>query len=85
MISAPAAVVVADEGTLAFVQDQGHHRREAGVDERGRLEDLAHPDGRPGRPLDINWAVRYLVSNEARFAHGTVFDVGGGITAVHTS
>jgi 3-oxoacyl-[acyl-carrier protein] reductase len=35
--------------------------------------------GRPVRPVDIAFAVRYLVSPEAAFVHGTVLDVDGGI------
>ncbi|MFB2581360.1 SDR family NAD(P)-dependent oxidoreductase [Herbiconiux sp. P15] len=35
--------------------------------------------GRPVRPVDIAFAVRYLVSEEAAFVHGTVLDVDGGI------
>ncbi|RFA10625.1 short-chain dehydrogenase [Subtercola boreus] len=35
--------------------------------------------GVPVRPVDIAFAVRFLVSDEARFAHGTVLDVDGGI------
>jgi 3-oxoacyl-[acyl-carrier protein] reductase len=37
------------------------------------------PAGAPGRPIDIAWAVRYLVSDEAAFVHGSVMDVDGGI------
>jgi len=36
--------------------------------------------GRPVRPVDIAFAVRYLLSEEAAFVHGTVVDVDGGIT-----
>ena len=35
--------------------------------------------GRPVRPVDIAFAVRYLASDEASFVHGTVLDVDGGI------
>lgn len=35
--------------------------------------------GTPVRPVDIAFAVRYLVSDEASFVHGTVLDVDGGI------
>ncbi|ANP74627.1 SDR family NAD(P)-dependent oxidoreductase [Cryobacterium arcticum] len=35
--------------------------------------------GRPVRPVDIAFAVRYLVSDDAAFVHGTVLDVDGGI------
>lgn len=35
--------------------------------------------GTPVRPVDVAWAVRYLVSPEAAFVHGTVLDVDGGI------
>ncbi|MCU1407313.1 MAG: short-chain dehydrogenase [Glaciihabitans sp.] len=41
----------------------------------------ATPAGRPGRPIDIAWAVRYLASDEAAFVHGTTIDVDGGIVA----
>lgn len=37
------------------------------------------PAGAPGRPIDIAWAVRYLVSDEAAYIHGTSLDVDGGI------
>ncbi|MFF4274129.1 SDR family NAD(P)-dependent oxidoreductase [Streptomyces sp. NPDC001536] len=47
---------------------------------------LAHltastPAGVPGRPVDIAWAVRYLVSDEAAYVHGASIDVDGGILA----
>lgn len=35
--------------------------------------------GRPVRPVDIAFAVRYLASDDAAFVHGTVLDVDGGI------
>jgi 3-oxoacyl-[acyl-carrier protein] reductase len=35
--------------------------------------------GTPVRPVDIAFAVRFLVSDEAAFAHGTVLDIDGGI------
>lgn len=38
--------------------------------------------GRPVRPVDIAFAVRFLVSDEASFAHGTVLDIDGGIANV---
>lgn len=37
--------------------------------------------GRPVRPVDVALAVRYLVSDEAAFVHGTSIDVDGGIVA----
>ena len=37
--------------------------------------------GRPVRPVDIAFAVRYLASDEASFVHGTVLDVDGGISS----
>lgn len=37
--------------------------------------------GRPVRPVDVAYAVRFLVSDEAAFLHGTIVDVDGGITA----
>jgi len=37
--------------------------------------------GRPVRPVDVAFAVRWLVSDEAAFVHGTTLDVDGGITA----
>lgn len=37
--------------------------------------------GTPVRPVDIALAVRFLVSAEAKFAHGTVLDIDGGITS----
>ena len=38
--------------------------------------------GRPVRPIDIAFAVRFLVSDEASYAHGTVLDIDGGIANV---
>jgi 3-oxoacyl-[acyl-carrier protein] reductase len=35
--------------------------------------------GVPVRPVDIAFGVRFLVSDEAPFAHGTVLDIDGGI------
>jgi NAD(P)-dependent dehydrogenase (short-subunit alcohol dehydrogenase family) len=35
--------------------------------------------GTPVRPVDIALAVRFLVSDEAAYAHGTVLDIDGGI------
>lgn len=37
--------------------------------------------GRPVRPVDVAFAVRYLLSDEAAFVHGTSLDVDGGIAA----
>ena len=37
------------------------------------------PAGRPVRPIDIAYAVRFLVSDEALFVHGSVLDVDGGM------
>ena len=37
--------------------------------------------GRPVRPVDIAFAVRYLASDESAFVHGTTFDVDGGLLA----
>ncbi|MWV59379.1 SDR family NAD(P)-dependent oxidoreductase [Rathayibacter sp. VKM Ac-2754] len=39
------------------------------------------PAGVPVRPVDIALAVRFLVSDEASFVHGTVLDVDGGIAS----
>ena len=36
--------------------------------------------GRPVRPIDVAWAVRWLASDEAAFVHGTTVDVDGGIS-----
>lgn len=36
--------------------------------------------GRPVRPVDIAYGVRFLASDEAAFVHGTSLDVDGGIT-----
>jgi 3-oxoacyl-[acyl-carrier protein] reductase len=36
--------------------------------------------GRPVRPVDIAYAVRFLVSDDAQFVHGIVLDVDGGIS-----
>ncbi|RFA18104.1 SDR family NAD(P)-dependent oxidoreductase [Subtercola boreus] len=41
--------------------------------------------GRPVRPVDIAYAVRYLVSDEATFAHGTILDIDGGIANTRLS
>ncbi|AND15372.1 short-chain dehydrogenase [Rathayibacter tritici] len=38
--------------------------------------------GTPVRPIDIAFAVRFLVSDEASYAHGTVLDIDGGIAHV---
>jgi 3-oxoacyl-[acyl-carrier protein] reductase len=35
--------------------------------------------GRPVRPIDIAYGVRFLVSEEALFVHGNVLDVDGGM------
>jgi 3-oxoacyl-[acyl-carrier protein] reductase len=35
--------------------------------------------GRPVRPIDIAYAVRFLVSDEAAFIHGSILDVDGGM------
>ncbi|AZI43582.1 SDR family oxidoreductase [Deinococcus psychrotolerans] len=35
--------------------------------------------GRPVRPIDIAYAVRFLVSDEAAFLHGSILDVDGGM------
>lgn len=41
--------------------------------------------GRPVRPVDIAFGVRYLVSEDAAFLHGTVLDIDGGITKTRVS
>jgi 3-oxoacyl-[acyl-carrier protein] reductase len=41
--------------------------------------------GRPVRPVDVAFAVRWLVSDEAAFVQGSTVDVDGGITAVRLS
>ncbi|WP_165068787.1 SDR family NAD(P)-dependent oxidoreductase [Marisediminicola senii] len=43
------------------------------------------PAGRPVRPVDIAFAVRWLVSGEAAFMHGSVLDVDGGILSTRPS
>lgn len=35
--------------------------------------------GRPVRPIDIAYAVRFLVSDQAAFIHGSILDVDGGM------
>ncbi|GAA0963978.1 SDR family NAD(P)-dependent oxidoreductase [Frigoribacterium faeni] len=42
------------------------------------------PAGRPVRPVDIAFAVRYLVSDDAAFVHGALLDVDGGILNART-
>lgn len=37
------------------------------------------PAGAPVRPVDVAFAVRFLASDEATFAHGAVLDLDGGI------
>ena len=37
------------------------------------------PAGVPVRPVDVAFAVRFLVSDEAAFVHGALLDVDGGI------
>ena len=37
--------------------------------------------GRPVRPVDVAFAVRWLVSGEAAFVHGGIIDVDGGIAS----
>jgi len=37
--------------------------------------------GRPVRPVDIAYAVRFLVSPEAAFVHGSILDVDGGMNS----
>ncbi|QCR18426.1 SDR family NAD(P)-dependent oxidoreductase [Agrococcus sp. SGAir0287] len=39
------------------------------------------PAGRPGRPVEIAHAVRFLASDEASYVHGATIDVDGGIVA----
>ncbi|MEV0847221.1 SDR family oxidoreductase [Streptomyces sp. NPDC049954] len=39
------------------------------------------PAGSPVRPVDVAYAVRFLVSDEATFIHGATLDVDGGIAA----
>lgn len=41
--------------------------------------------GTPVRPVDIAFALRYLVSADAQFVHGTVLDVDGGIANTRIS
>ena len=38
------------------------------------------PVGRPVRPVDVAYAVRFAVSDEGRFVQGSSIDVDGGIT-----
>lgn len=37
--------------------------------------------GRPVRPVDVAYAVRFAVSDEASFLHGSTIDVDGGIAS----
>jgi NAD(P)-dependent dehydrogenase (short-subunit alcohol dehydrogenase family) len=39
------------------------------------------PAGVPVRPIDIAYAVRYLVSDESALVHGATLDVDGGLSA----
>ncbi len=41
--------------------------------------------GRPVRPVDIAFAVRYLAGDEAAYVHGTTLDVDGGLLAARLS
>lgn len=41
--------------------------------------------GSPVRPIDIGYAVRFAVSEEAFFLHGSAIDVDGGITNTRPS
>jgi NAD(P)-dependent dehydrogenase (short-subunit alcohol dehydrogenase family) len=51
------------------------------ADQTAALDEMAAHTiaGVPVRPVDIAYAVRFLVSDEASFAHGTVLDIDGGI------
>ena len=37
------------------------------------------PAGRPVRPVDVAYAVRFVVSDEGRFVQGSSIDVDGGM------
>ncbi|MCO7220529.1 SDR family NAD(P)-dependent oxidoreductase [Klenkia sp. PcliD-1-E] len=41
--------------------------------------------GRPVRPVDVAYAVRWLLTDEAVFVHGSSIDVDGGITAARVA
>ena len=41
--------------------------------------------GVPVRPVDVAYAVRFLVSDEASFIHGSIVDVDGGIANVQAN
>ena len=41
--------------------------------------------GVPVRPVDVAYAVRYLVADEASFVHGATVDVDGGIASTRIS
>ncbi|MFJ2755164.1 SDR family NAD(P)-dependent oxidoreductase [Nocardioides sp. NPDC087217] len=51
-------------------------------DERGETLMWGTPAGTSGRPAAIAAAAVYLASDEARFVHGSVFDIDGGRSGV---
>ncbi len=69
-------------GTIVTDQWKTYIERDPGLIER--LSKL-YPIGRLGRPHDIANAALFLASDEASFLTGSVLNVDGGLTAVHTA
>jgi 3-oxoacyl-[acyl-carrier protein] reductase len=71
-------------GVIVTAMTQRHYTRADGtIDDEGRAARLAalaaaSPLGAVGEPEDIAYAVRYLLSDAARFVTGQVFRVNGG-------